>query len=94
MAPKPVNPFIPLNLPPPEVEDAEPVHAVGSLYTESVNGSLIDLLHRWLLPIVEQPPKHSARRCRRAAGPPRMCAVWALRCGLLQIKNGGEATDE
>jgi len=29
-APKPINPFIPLNLPPPEVEDAAPVHAVGS----------------------------------------------------------------
>lgn len=28
--PKPINPFIPLNLPPPEVEDAAPVDAVGS----------------------------------------------------------------
>ncbi len=29
-APKPINPFIPLNLPPPEVADAAPVHAAGS----------------------------------------------------------------
>jgi len=29
-APKPINPFIPLNLPAPEVEDAAPVHAVGT----------------------------------------------------------------
>ena len=29
-APKPINPFIPLNLSAPEVEDAAPVHAAGS----------------------------------------------------------------
>ena len=29
-APKPINPFIPLNLCAPEVEDAAPVHAAGS----------------------------------------------------------------
>lgn len=30
-APKPVNPFISLNLPQPEVEDIAPVHAAGNL---------------------------------------------------------------
>lgn len=43
-------------------------------------------VHRWLLSMVQEPPKHSARRER--------VPFEAIGYSLLQIENGKEATDE